>query len=110
MEADAYTQDCFDGMKADYFEYIKKGAITTKPEVIRGEGHVRPDMPKAEDRPILPRSVRIRESDLEQFGFTAGCLGCAWYSDRLGPHRGHSMKCRERLEELMNTEEGQVKG
>ena len=106
VEADAYTQECFDGMKADYFEYIKKGATTTKLVVIRGEGHVRPDMPRAEDRSVLPRSVRIREGGLEQFGFAAGCPGCAWYTDKLGPHIGHSMKCREIHEELMrNTEE-----
>ena len=107
VAADAYKPECVEGMRADFFEYIKKGASTTRLEVHKGGGKKTTEMPKPEERIAQPRSVRIRESDLEQFGYTAGCAGCAWYSDKLGPHRGHSAECRTRLEEIIeNTEEG----
>ena len=67
-------------------------------------------MPKPEERKAAPRSVRIRKEYLEQLGFTAGCPGCAWYSDKLGPHRGHTAECRKRMEEALHeTEQGEVR-
>ena len=64
-------------------------------------------IPKTIERESQPRSVRIRADDLKKFGYTAGCPGCAWHTDRIGPHRGHSSECRKRIEEAMaKTEEG----
>ena len=109
MAADAYKPACLEDMKADFFEYVKRGAMTTRLEVHKGGGR-RTEMPKPEDRTAAPRSVRIREEDLEQLGFTAGCPGCAWHSDKLGPHRGHSVECRKRIEEAMHeTEQGKTR-
>ena len=107
VAADAYRPECLEGMKADFFEYVKKGASTTRLEVHKGGGKKTTEMPKPEERSAQPRSVRIRESDLEQFGYTAGCAGCAWHSENLGPQRGHSAECWKILEDIIqNTEEG----
>ena len=109
VAADAYKPACLEEMKADFYEYIRRGAMTTRLEVHKGGGR-RTEMPKPGDRKAAPRSVRIREEDLEQLGFTAGCPGCAWYSDKLGPHRGHTAECRKRIEEAMHeTEQGKMR-
>lgn len=106
---DAYTQECIEEMQANFHDHIKKGASTTK--VTTYKGTIRTgDQPKTVERDNQPRSVRIRADDLEKHGFTAGCAGCAWYTDRMGPHRGHSQSCRERIEKAMNeTEEGKAR-
>ena len=51
--------------------------------------------------------MRIRADDMKKFGYTGGCPGCVWHTERIGPHRGHSSECRKRIEEAMaETEEG----
>ena len=65
VAADAYTPACLEDMKADFIEYIKRGAVTTRLEVRKGGGR-QTEMPKPEDRKTAPRSVRIREEDVEQ--------------------------------------------
>ena len=66
--------------------------------------------PKTVERESQPRSVRIRADDLEKLGYAAGCPGCAWHEDRIGPHRGHSATCREIIETALNeTTEGKTR-
>ena len=58
----------------------------------------------------LRRNTRIRAEDLEKHGYTGGCPGCIWYSNKIGLHRGHTGECRRRPEEAMGeTEEGRVR-
>ena len=104
-QAEAYSRECIKDMRADHYEYIKRGSTTSTAEVTKGDG--RPDIPKTSENKCQPRSVRIREEGIIRLGYTAGCPGCAWYSDVLGPHRGHLMECRTRIEEEMGgTEDG----
>ena len=98
VEADAYTDRCLRDVKVDVYEYISRGAVTSKAEVIRGEGRERSDLPKTFEKAILTRSVRIRDEDPDTFGFTAGCPGCSWHTEKIGPHRGHNMTYRTRIE------------
>ncbi len=47
---------------------------------------------------------------MDTLGYTAGCPGCAWHEDRIGPHRGHSATCREHIETALNeTTEGNTR-
>ena len=78
-QAEAYSSECLKDMRADHYDDIKRGAVTSMAEVIKGDG--RPDLPKTTEQQFQPRSVRIREEDLIRLGHTAGCPGCAWYSD-----------------------------
>ena len=76
-------------------------------EVIREDAKEGIETLKAAERSFQPRGLRIREEDLKRYGYTAGCAGCAWYSNKVGLHRGHSTDCRSRIEgEMRETEEG----
>ena len=108
-DEDAYTAECLQEIRANFFEYIKKGATTSKTVTYKGEikGGI---TPKTVDKDAQPRSVRIRATDLDKHGLTAGCPGCAWHTDKIGPHRGHTAQCRNRLENAMSeTEEGKTR-
>ena len=79
-------------------------AVTYKGTLKMGEP------PKTVGKESQPRSLRIRAEDLEKHGCTAGCPGCAWHTDKIGPHRGHSTTCREIFETALNeTEEGKTR-
>ena len=95
-QAEAYSDKCIKDMRVDHFDYIKRGATTSKAEVIKGDG--RPNIPNASETSVQPMSERIREEDAIRLGYTAGCPGCAWHRDKLGPHRGHSTECRAIIE------------
>ena len=45
----------------------------------------------------IPRSFNIRKTDLEEHGYTKGCLGCRAVL-RGGTRQGHNMECRKRFE------------
>ena len=45
----------------------------------------------------LPRRLRILKTDLEKYGFTAGCPGCRAVSRNL-PHVAHAEDCRHPFE------------
>ena len=83
-EGEPYTPECLKDAGADYFEYIKRGASTSKVVTYKGDAK-EGGIPKTIERESQPRSVRIRADDLKKFGYTAGCPGCAWHTDRGGP-------------------------
>ena len=76
-------------------------------EVIREDAKEGIGTPKTAERSFQPRGLKIREEDQHKYGYTAGCAGCAWYSNKVGLHRGHSKDCRSRIEgKMRETEEG----
>ena len=51
------------------------------------------------------RNVYIRKTDLEKFGYTAGCPACEVHRARLPMSgQGHTAECRKRLEDVMMTD------
>ena len=98
IDGDAYTIECLTDIRTDFNEYIRRGATTTRTEVIRGEGKVSVEVPKTVEKKFQPRGLKIREEDLGKFGYTAGCAGCEWYGSKIGIHRGHTKDCRARIE------------
>ena len=85
-EGEAYTPECLTDARADYFEYLTRGASTSKVVTYKGDAK-EGGIPKTIERESQPRSVRIRAEDLKKFGYTAECPGCAWHTGRIGPHR-----------------------
>ena len=77
------------------------GATTARIATHQGETATRGTMQKAAGSPNMPRGVRIRGGDLEKFGHSAGCPGCEWHQDKMGPHLGHTAEFRERIEKAM---------
>ena len=72
-----------------------------------------PAMPTAEGTSSglpQPRNVGIRRSDLEKYGYTSGCAGCASVIRGVAPARQskHSAACRARLEKELK-EDARVK-
>ena len=50
------------------------------------------------------RNVYIRKTDLEKFGYTAGCPACEVHRAGLPmPGQGYTAECRKRLEDAMTT-------
>ena len=66
--------------------------------------------PQPPERPGLPRRMRIDKADLEQFGYTNGCVQCD-HVRRYGVTKSganHSNKCRARImDALSESPEGQ---
>ena len=108
MESEAYRKDCVKDIKADFYEFIRRGATTSRAIAVDGEARVGGPS-EGKDKECQPRSTRIRVEDLKKYGYTGGCPGCIWYNDKLGLHRGHTVKCRQRIEEaLKETEDGKL--
>ena len=68
----------------------------------RPEGPARPLPPMGPGAREGPKQVYIRDSDLEQYGYTANCRRCALMRDGQ-PARGvrHTVACRTRVEAAM---------
>ena len=56
-----------------------------------------------ETRNVAPRDFHIRIGDADKYGVTRGCGGCS-SSYRGEARQPHTVKCRERLRELMKDE------
>ncbi len=96
-----------ENITVDFNEYIRKGTATLRTEARREQTKDGIGTPQTAERSFQPRGLNIREDDLNKYGYTAGCAGCAWYSNKVGLHRGHSKGCRIIIEgEMRKTEEG----
>ena len=55
VAADAYTDMCLDGIKVDFYEYSRKGAVASTAEAIRGDWRERSDVPKTLEKAFQAR-------------------------------------------------------
>ncbi len=53
----------------------------------------------------VPRRSYIRSQDLEKYGYTKGCPGCAPLRDGRSTTAEHSPACRRRIEEAMQADQ-----
>ena len=72
-----------------------------------GEGEI-PPMPEAIPDPLVRRTP-ITYKEVEKYGPTPGCTGCQAKTRGEVTRRGHSEKCRRRMEELMRQDVGDKK-
>ena len=77
-----------------------------------------PQMPDVEPTPTRvynsdnkgTRNVHIRKTDLERFGYTAGCRACDVHrAGRSMSGQEHTTECRRRLEDAMTTDTSTVR-
>ena len=105
-DGERYPVTVLENMRADYFEYVRKGASTRKVEVLREDLQGR-EAPRPQPREYAPRRLYLRRADLEEHGYTVGCPACVWLQTGLGFRGPHSQECRERVEgAIRETEEG----
>ena len=56
-------------------------------------------------REVAPRKMKITQRLIDKYGMTEGCQGCAYKGSGLDDHRGHSQRCRERIEKAIAEDE-----
>ena len=82
------------------------GAVRTAMRSIRAEVQTK-DPPLEDELAFKPRRAKITKNIIEKFGPTPGCAKCRAIErgDRGHEAVGHSAACRERIEDLMKTDE-----
>ena len=56
-------------------------------------------------REFAPRRIYIKSADFDRHGFTEGCRGCTWLTNKLSPRVNHSDGCRARMEKIIGEDE-----
>ena len=74
---------------------------------IAAEGDGGEDIPRDEDQMPDPlvRRTPIAHKEIEKYGLTPGCEGCDAKARGEVTRRGHTNKCRNRIEEAMKNDE-----
>ena len=104
-EGSNYNKKVMEDMRADFFQYIKQGASTLRPDVLRREKESL-EAPAPEHRRYMPRRVYLGKKDFDKYGHTAGCPACAWLQTGIGVRGLHSDACRDRIEECIRGDAG----
>ena len=103
----AFDKDCLSKLRAGFNAYVLKDAVTSRVHTYDGQGGGRVPHGDGGVRAYIPRGARLPEDDFDAHKYTQGCPGCSWLQDRIGPRRGHSKACRERIVKLLEeTEDG----
>ena len=101
--------ECLDKKMVSVSEFLKNGAKATnhEPKVVEPI----PKAPHSEEvetrrKGIVPRRAILLKHDFEAHGYTEGCPECRHMNTGLGHRgRGHSDKCRRRMEVALGQEE-----
>ena len=78
---------------------------------IAADGGGDPDIPEeaAPSPDPLVRRTPITHKEIDKYGATPGCVGCEAKARGEVTRRGHSDKCRRRIEEEMRKDEAEKK-
>ena len=56
-------------------------------------------------REFVPRRIYIKPADFERHGFTEGCRGGTWLTNKFGPRVNHNDGCLVRMEKIIGEDE-----
>ena len=104
----AYDVKVLEVVTIPYVEYVSSGATSTHIGVRFTD---QPDInidtapTPAKGGNEGPRRTRLLQADFLKHGYTVECPGCQCIEEGLGDRRGHTVQCRERMEEAMKDDE-----